>query len=217
MLDKVGDVMTDIFLTVKQSLDIITVAKDMGVVVNRHNKALSPFTNEKTPSFQLYPDTQSFYCFSTNQGGTVIDLVMKVHNTSALEAVKFLIDRYRLDVDISSGFDKSRYEEMQTQIELKASMKKYKDTTLNELSKCLRIYHNWQRDFAPHNSFDVPNQCFFIALQELDKVEYLYNELNLCEDKQIIDFFNKFNQEVKKYVKQCRTDVYSTNSATRGA
>ena len=39
-----------------------------------------PFHNEKTPSFYVYPDTQSFYCFGCGCGGEVITFIKKIEN-----------------------------------------------------------------------------------------------------------------------------------------
>ena len=51
---------------------------------------LCPFHNEKTPSFYVYPETQSFYCFGCGAGGDVINFVRKISNLSYVEAVKQL-------------------------------------------------------------------------------------------------------------------------------
>ncbi len=39
--------------------------------------ALCPFHNEKTPSFTIFPETSSFYCFGCHEGGDFIPFVMK--------------------------------------------------------------------------------------------------------------------------------------------
>lgn len=51
---------------------------------------LCPFHNEKTPSFYVYPETQSYYCFGCGAGGDVINFVRKISNLSYVEAVKQL-------------------------------------------------------------------------------------------------------------------------------
>lgn len=54
---------------------------------------LCPFHSEKTPSFVVYPDTQSFYCFGCGAGGDVITFVKKISNLDYVEAVKMLASR----------------------------------------------------------------------------------------------------------------------------
>ena len=59
---------------------------------------LCPFHNEKTPSFTVYPDTQSFYCFGCGAGGDVITFIMKIENLDYVEAVKFLAQRVGMEM-----------------------------------------------------------------------------------------------------------------------
>lgn len=54
---------------------------------------LCPFHNEKTPSFTVYPDTQSFYCFGCAAGGDVITFAKRINNLDYVEAVKLLAGR----------------------------------------------------------------------------------------------------------------------------
>lgn len=54
---------------------------------------LCPFHSEKTPSFVVYPETQSFYCFGCGAGGDVITFIKKINNVDYVEAVKTLASR----------------------------------------------------------------------------------------------------------------------------
>jgi DNA primase len=54
---------------------------------------LCPFHSEKTPSFYVYPDTQSFYCFGCGAGGSAVSFMQKMDNISYTEAVKLLGER----------------------------------------------------------------------------------------------------------------------------
>lgn len=56
----------------------------------KNHIALCPFHQEKHPSFYLYPETNSFYCFGCNQGGDVIKFVQLAFNYSFKEAVNYL-------------------------------------------------------------------------------------------------------------------------------
>ena len=49
---------------------------------------LCPFHNEKTPSFTVYPESNSFYCFGCGAGGDVISFVRRMENLDYIEAVK---------------------------------------------------------------------------------------------------------------------------------
>lgn len=51
---------------------------------------LSPFTNEKNPSFTVNDDKQFYHCFSSGEHGDVISFLEKTENLSFLEAVERL-------------------------------------------------------------------------------------------------------------------------------
>ena len=59
----------------------------------RLTKGLCPFHSEKTPSFVVYPDTQSYYCFGCTKGGDAITFIRDIENLDYIEAVKLLADR----------------------------------------------------------------------------------------------------------------------------
>ncbi len=59
----------------------------------RNLVGLCPFHGEKTPSFNIYTENGSFYCFGCGTGGDIITFVMKIENLDYMEAVKFLAER----------------------------------------------------------------------------------------------------------------------------
>lgn len=59
----------------------------------RNSKGLCPFHSEKTPSFTVYGDTASFYCFGCQAGGDVIGFIRRIENLDYVEAVRFLANR----------------------------------------------------------------------------------------------------------------------------
>ncbi|MFN5912333.1 MAG: DNA primase, partial [Bacteroidota bacterium] len=61
-------------------------------------KGLSPFTDEKTPSFMVSPAKQIFKCFSTGKGGTVVSFLMEKEHFSYPEALRWLADRYGIPI-----------------------------------------------------------------------------------------------------------------------
>jgi DNA primase len=61
-------------------------------------KGRCPFHTEKTPSFIVNPDRQSFHCFGCGEGGDVFTFMMKYHRLTFPEAVKELAQRYHIDL-----------------------------------------------------------------------------------------------------------------------
>ncbi len=73
-----------------KKVDILAIAKNLGVSLDSNNKALCVFHQEKTPSLQFYPRTNSFFCFACGEAGNVFDLVKKQRNCNFKEAVQYV-------------------------------------------------------------------------------------------------------------------------------
>ncbi len=69
-------------------------------------KGLCPFHGEKTPSFTVYPSTNSYYCFGCGSGGDVITFIRNAENLDYTEAVKLLADRAGMSMP-ETGYDDS--------------------------------------------------------------------------------------------------------------
>ncbi len=86
----------------KTFLDEIKERNDIEEVVNRYVplkragsnlNGLCPFHSEKTPSFTVFPATQSFYCFGCGTGGDAVSFVMRIEGLDYPAAVEFLARR----------------------------------------------------------------------------------------------------------------------------
>ncbi|WP_421764979.1 DNA primase [Ekhidna sp.] len=85
---------------IKNRIDIVEVVGDF-VTLKRSGssyKALSPFTNEKTPSFYVVPSKGIFKDFSSGKGGDAITFVMEVDGLSYVEALKYLAGKYGIEI-----------------------------------------------------------------------------------------------------------------------
>lgn len=67
---------------------------------------LCPFHNEKTPSFTVYPENGSYFCFGCGAGGDVITFIRQAENLDYIEAVRLLAERAGLTMP-EDGFDTS--------------------------------------------------------------------------------------------------------------
>lgn len=88
----------------KESVDLVALVGET-VELRRAGKymsGLSPFTKEKTPSFMVDPVKQSFYCYSTNQGGDAITFLELTKGMSFIEAVTALADRAGIPMEASN-------------------------------------------------------------------------------------------------------------------
>lgn len=68
---------------------------------------LCPFHNEKTPSFTVYNDTQSFYCFGCGAGGDAVTFIKKIENLDYIDAVKLLAQRAGIQMPEDASYDDS--------------------------------------------------------------------------------------------------------------
>lgn len=76
-----------LFVPIKQIVCQDTTLRRSG----KNLTGLCPLHKEKHPSFFIYPETNSFWCFGCQQGGDTINLVRLLHGFSFKEAVRYLI------------------------------------------------------------------------------------------------------------------------------
>lgn len=98
----------DVINEIKYRNDIETVISQY-VALKRRGKnlvGLCPFHGEKTPSFTVYPDTASFYCFGCGAGGDVFTFTGLIENLDYIESVKLLAEKSGVTLP-DSGYDDS--------------------------------------------------------------------------------------------------------------
>ena len=68
---------------------------------------LCPFHSEKTGSFTVYPESQSFYCFGCGAGGDAIGFIRRIENLEYVEAIKLLAQRAGMAVPEDAAEDRT--------------------------------------------------------------------------------------------------------------
>jgi len=78
----------------KRSIDLAALVRSKGIELKAHGAkdlcGLSPFTDEKTPSFIVTPGKNLWHCMSSGKGGSVVDFVMHYDGVSFRQAVELL-------------------------------------------------------------------------------------------------------------------------------
>lgn len=73
---------------------------------SRYN-GLCPFHSEKTPSFTVFPDTASYYCFGCGAGGDVITFIMNTEHLEYVDAVSLLAQKSGMNLPEDGGGDET--------------------------------------------------------------------------------------------------------------
>ena len=99
-----------------------------GIEINRKGFAKCPFHSEKTPSFTVYPENGSFYCFGCGVGGDVFTFTGLIENLDYIESVKLLAERSGVALP-QDGYDDS--------------MQKLKNTIYDINRDTARFFHSY--------------------------------------------------------------------------
>ena len=115
---------------IKTRLKVSTVVSKSVVLKKRGKEylGLSPFKNEKTPSFTVNDEKEFYHCFATSEHGNIFDFVMKTQNLKFGEAVKHLAQLAGMQPYMFSKQDEERE-------------KKWKEY-LSIYSQYVNYYHN---------------------------------------------------------------------------
>ncbi|MEA4911227.1 MAG: DNA primase [Oscillospiraceae bacterium] len=131
----------DFLMELHERSDIVEVI-DAYVTLRRRGRlytGLCPFHNEKTPSFTVYPDTQSYYCFGCGAGGDVITFIKQKENLEYIEAVKLLAARAGLAMPEDANDDALRRRKRMYEIN-RLTARFFFDSLNSEAGKNARAY-----------------------------------------------------------------------------
>ena len=140
-------------------------------------KGLSPFANEKTPSFMVSPGKRIFKDFSSGKGGNVVTFLMEHEQLSYPEALKWLANKYNIEIEET--------EETQEQIEAKHQ------------KEALYLAHQFANEFFK-TSLKDSNEGKSVGLSYLKKRGYNLNTIDEFELGYSPDDYNALENEAKK-------------------
>lgn len=115
---------------IKYRNDIEQVISQYSVLKRRGKNlvGLCPFHSEKTPSFTVYPENGSFYCFGCGVGGDVITFTSLIENLDYVESIKLLAERSNITLP-QDGYDNT--------------FQKVKNTVYDINRETAKFFHNY--------------------------------------------------------------------------
>ena len=115
-------------------------------------KGLSPFTDEKSPSFMVSPVKQIWKDFSTGKGGNAVSFLMEHEHYSYPEAIKFLAKKYNIEIEetVQSDQEKEQMNERESMFLVSNFAKEYfHDILLNSTQgKAIGLSYFKERGFS---------------------------------------------------------------------
>ena len=101
---------------IKERLDIVEVVGEYITLqkAGKNMRGLSPFTNEKSPSFFVSPDRQLFHCFSSGKGGDMFSFVQEVEGVDFRGSLKLLADKAGITITQRNNQERKHEEVLYT-------------------------------------------------------------------------------------------------------
>jgi DNA primase len=165
-------------------------------------KGLSPFTEERTPSFMVSPAKQIWKDFSSGKGGTVVTFLMEHEHFTYPEAIKYLAKKYNIEVEETQKTSEQKLEDSEREsmyLITEFAKEYYRDNLVkSEEGKSIGISYFKEREFSNEvidkfelgYSFNKSNRFSEEALKKGYKLNFLEKTgLTIVKDDKSIDRF----------------------------
>lgn len=165
-------------------------------------KGLSPFTEERTPSFMVSPAKQIWKDFSSGKGGTVVTFLMEHEHFTYPEAIKYLAKKYNIEVEETQKTSEQKLEdsERESMYLITEYAKDYFQSNLmkSEEGKSIGLSYFKEREFSDEiiekfklgYSFNKSNNFSEEAIKKGYKLNFLEKTgLTIVKDEKNIDRF----------------------------
>ncbi len=164
---------------------------------------LSPFKNERTPSFTVNDEKEFYHCFATGEHGNIFDFVMKTQNLRFGESVKYLASIAGMKPYIFSKQDEERQKDWEKYKEI---YKNYVEFYHNELLK--NNNSSDAKSYIKNRGLkleDVQNFKIGFVTGEFDFYDYLLKKFDQKDVKNSGLFY--FDEKKQKYINRFRERI----------
>ena len=169
---------------IKSQMDIVDIVSEEVVLKKKGSNywGLCPFHGEKTPSFSVNAERGFFKCFGCGVGGDAITFLMKIHNWDYMQTIKYLAERYNVELPEYNGDGGKHKEERTLMTEAcKKAVEFYQDILLSSPSDNIALKYLNKRDITP-----AIISKFSLGLS-LKEPNMLYNKLKRDYDDSILE------------------------------
>lgn len=177
--------------SLKNQIEIISLIEQFVKLKRTGSTAvgLCPFHQEKTPSFNVSNDKGIYKCFGCGKSGDVIQFVMEHQNKSYYESIKFLAEKYNIELEKNN----KKYDRpVQRLTKLSESTLKYFETRGISNNTLLRFNVTESLEYMPKAQAEVPAICFnYYRDEELINIKYRAKDkdFKLAKNAELI-FYN---------------------------
>ena len=181
---------------IKTRLKVSTVVSKTVSLKKRGKEfvGLSPFKNEKTPSFTVNDEKEFYHCFATSEHGNIFDFVMKTQNFKFGEAVKYLAQMAGMQPYMFSKADEEKEKKWKEYVSI---YNQYVDFYHNELLK--NESHSIVREYLK-NRFLGKDEVKKFKIGYIDKNPNFYDKLKNQFDQKALVESGLFYLDEKKQV-----------------
>jgi len=190
----------NVFIEIKKLLKIEKVAERYTELKQSGKgklKGLSPFQNEKTPSFVVDLDRQLFYCFSTKQGGDVLNLISIKENIPIEQLPPWINNVYNLNLDLDKYGKSPTHQKQLEALDTFVKFFSEKNKTIAENYVKDRI-RNFKGNFD-YKLFYITKEDMYTFIESIKNTPNCKNalkELNILTEKTLDNLFSVYTERV---------------------
>ncbi|MBQ3311515.1 DNA primase [bacterium] len=174
----------DVILQIKNQMDIVDIVSEEVVLKKKGANywGLCPFHGEKTPSFSVNQERGIFKCFGCGVGGDGITFLMKIHNWDYIETIKYLAEKYHIEIPKFSNENTKNRKEKELMLDAcRKAVLFYQDILLSAPSDNVAVKYLNNRGITPAV---ISNFSLGLALKESN---LLYKKLKMEFDDSILE------------------------------